>query len=199
MKMIFSKVLSGSALLWLLTFSATAFGQSENAMVTDVTVNLLTWVKHLNNDIDKYYTREKADDLKQQLEYLKQDLINYMKTRKALSDSLFRNNIAPGKTDNGNLEILKIKMSAVMERARGVSDLVGEALQKEGDQLNNQMYKVLYEEQGRYLSYLEAFLAGVDVTKKELAVDGSVCYTRLEECTNLITTLEGKIDRKMKK
>ncbi|MBS0030427.1 hypothetical protein ACTJJ0_25650 [Chitinophaga sp. 22321] len=199
MKMIFSKVLPVSALVLLLTFSVNAFGQADNAMVTDVTVNMLTWVKHLNNDVDKYFNREKADDLKQQLEFFKQDLKNYMKTRKALSDSLFRNNIAPGKKDETNLEILKIKMSAVMERARGVSDLVGEELQKEGDNLNNQLYKVLYEDQGRYLSYLEAFLAGIDVTKKELAVDGSVCYTRLEECTTLITTLEGKIDRKMKK
>jgi hypothetical protein len=192
------KVLSGALFFFLLTFATATFGQSTNAMVTDVTFGMLTWVKHLNNDIDKPYSSEKAEQLKQRLEDLKQDLTIYRKTRKVLSDSLFRNNIAPGKKDPDNLELLKGKMSKVMEGMRGVNDLVSESVQAEGDKLNDQIYKTLYEEPGRYLSHLEAFLAGMDVTKKDLALDGSVCFSRLEECINMIAGMEGRVGKKVK-
>ncbi|HEY9258800.1 hypothetical protein [Chitinophaga sp.] len=187
--------------LWLfslLILSTTAFGQSSNPMVTDVTFGMLTWVKHLNNDIDKPYSSEKAEQLKQRLEDLKVDLTVYKKTRKRLSDSLFRNNIATGKKDPDNLELLKRSMSKVMEGMRGVNDLVSESVQQEGDKLNDQIYKTLYEEPGRYLSYLEAFLGGMDVTKKDLALDGSVCFNRLEECINMIAGMEGRVGKKVK-
>jgi hypothetical protein len=190
--MVFSKVFP---LLLLLAFSVNASGQSP--VVTDVSVGMLTWAKHLDNGLDKYFSREKADELNEHLKYLEQDLRAYMKTRKTLSDSLFRNNIAPGKKDNEHLEILKTEMSAVMRQMRDVTDLVGRELQAEGDKLNNEIYNVLYGEEGRYLSSLEAFLAGGDVTKRDLAVEGSKSYERLEACVNIITVLQRKIDKKM--
>ncbi|SEW52168.1 hypothetical protein [Chitinophaga arvensicola] len=197
--MVVRNIFRRSVLFFLLLLSLGASAQSGNASVTDVSTSMLTWMKHLNNDADKYYSAEKAADLSQQLEFLRQDLTVYMKARKKLSDSLFRNNIAPGKKDPDNLEMLKGKMSTVMERLRGVADLVGPALQAEGDKLNEEIYNVLYDQPNRYLSNLEAFLGGMDVNKKELALDGSTNYSRLEECVNLATTLQGKIDRKRKK
>lgn len=196
--MVDRKVLSGTLLFFLLTLATVTFGQSSNPMVTDVTFGMLTWVKHLNGDIDKPYSSEKAEQLKQRLEDLKLDLTIYKKARKVLSDSLFRHNIAPGKKDPDNLEQLKTKMSKVMEGMRGVNDLVSESVQQEGDKLNDQIYKTLYEEPGRYLSYLEAFLGGMDVTKKDLALDGSVCFSRLEECINMIAGMEGRVGKKVK-
>lgn len=196
--MVCRKALCGSLFFLLLTLATATFGQSANPMVTDVTFGMLTWVKHLNNDIDKPYSSEKAEQLKQRLEDLKVNMTIYKKTRKTLSDSLFRNNIAPGKKDPNNLELLKGRMSKVMEGMRGVNDLVSESVQEEGDKLNDQIYKILYEEQGRYLSHLEAFLDGMDVTKKDLALDGSVCFTRLEECINMIAGMEGRVGKKIK-
>ena len=196
--MIDRKALSGALFFFLLTLATVTFGQATNPMVTDVTFGMLTWVKHLNSDIDKPYSSEKAEQLKQRLEDLKQDLTIYKKTRKVLSDSLFRHNIAPGKKDPDNLELLKGKMSKVMEGMRGVNDLVSESVQVEGDKLNDQIYKTLYEEPGRYLSHLEAFLGGMDVTKKDLALDGSVCFSRLEECINMIAGMEGRVGKKVK-
>lgn len=192
------KALSGSLFFFLLTLATVTFGQSSNPMVTDVTFSMLTWVKHLNGDIDKPYSSEKAEQLKQRLEDLKLDLTIYKKARKVLSDSLFRHNIAPGKKDPDNLEQLKTKMSKVMEGMRGVNDLVSESVQQEGDKLNDQIYRTLYEEPNHYLSYLEAFLGGMDVTKKDLALDGSVCFTRLEECINMIAGMEGRVGKKVK-
>lgn len=195
--MMIRKVLTGSALCCILFFSANVSGQSGKPGVTDITFHMLTWVKHLDNDVDKYFKREKGEQLNQQLEYLKQELNSYRKARKTLSDSLFRNNIAPGKKDDYNLEALKVKMSAVMEKLRGVTDLVNPELQAEGDKLNEEIYNALYGDQPKYLSYLEAFLGGLEVTKKDLALDGSTAYSRLEECVNIISSLEGKINKKM--
>ena len=192
--MVFNKVFP---LFFLLAFSFNAFGQTP--AVTDVTVGMLTWVKHLDNGLDKYFSREKAEELNQHLKYLEQDLRNYMKTRKTLSDSLFRNNIAPGKKDIDHLDILKTEMNDIMRQMRNVTDLVNKELQAEGDKLNNEIYTILYGEEGRYLSNLEAFLAGLDVTKRDLAVEGSKSYQRLEECVNIISVLQGKIDKKMEK
>ncbi|MEZ2444820.1 hypothetical protein AB6805_24005 [Chitinophaga sp. RCC_12] len=191
------KVLAGSALCCMLFFSFSALAQSEKPGVTDITFHMLTWVKHLDSDVDKYFKREKGEQLNQQLESLKQELDNYRKARKTLSDSLFRNNIAPGKKDDYNLEALKVRMSAVMEKLRGVTDLVNPALQAEGDKLNEEIYNALYGDQPKYLSYLEAFLGGLEVTKKDLALDGSTAYSRLGDCVNIISSLEGKINKKM--
>ncbi|WP_436487851.1 hypothetical protein [Chitinophaga sp. ARDCPP14] len=191
------KVLTVSALCCMLFFSFSALAQSEKPGVADITFHMLTWVKHLDSDVDKYFKREKGEQLNQQLESLKQELDNYRKARKTLSDSLFRNNIAPGKKDDYNLEALKVRMSAVMEKLRGVTDLVNPALQAEGDKLNEEIYNALYGDQPKYLSYLEAFLGGLEVTKKDLALDGSTAYSRLGDCVNIISSLEGKINKKM--
>lgn len=196
--MTISKICAGLALVLQLAVAGQAAAQSTPS-VMDVTTGLLTWVKHLNNDVDKYYKPEKGADLSLHLKGLKEDLQVYMKTRKKLSDSLFRHNIAPGKKDPDQLEDLKTKMSAVMNHMRDVSDLVSNDLRKEGDKLNEEIYEALYGQQPRYLSFLEAFLDGVDVTKKDLAVDGSVHTQRLEECTAVIASLQDKIDRKTKK
>ena len=177
-----------------LIFATNAYGQTP--VVTDVTDQLQTWVKHLDGDFNKYYTHEKSAQLKESLSLLKLDLGDYMKARKRLSDSLFRNNAAPGKKDPENLEALKLKMNEVMRRMREVTDLTNEELRKEGDKLNDAIYNTLYTQPNQYLSHLEAFLAGFEVTKKDLALDGSTCYTRLQNCISLISGLEGKIDRK---
>ncbi|QJB31729.1 hypothetical protein HF329_10540 [Chitinophaga oryzae] len=197
--MTISKICAALALVLQLAMAGQAGAQTATPPVSDMTTGLLTWVKHLNNDVDKYYKPEKGEDLSRHLGDLKEDLQVYMKTRKKLSDSLFRHNIAPGKKDPDRLEDLKTKMSAVMNHMRDVSDLVSNDLRKEGDKLNEDMYEALYGQQPRYLSFLEAFLDGVEVTKKDLAVDGSVHYQRLEECIAQIASLKDKIDRKTKK
>ncbi len=51
-------VLSRFALFLFLIFSTNTYGQTP--VVTDVTNQLLTWVKHLDGDLNKYYTHEKA-------------------------------------------------------------------------------------------------------------------------------------------
>ncbi|WP_158642708.1 hypothetical protein [Chitinophaga japonensis] len=196
--MIFSKLCAALAFACLLAPSVNVAAQSNEAPVTDITMDLQEWARHLNSDADKNLSREKAPELNRYLEALKMSLEDYMKTRKRLSDSLFRNNVAPGKKDIYHLEVLKEQMSAVMAGMRGVTDLTGRELQEEGDKLNNRIYDILYGEQTHFLSYLEAFLAGMDVTKKDLALDGSTCYQRLRECINLISNLQGRINKKMK-
>lgn len=196
--MTFSKVLSRFAFILFLTLSLNASAQSGTPGVTDVTMSMLDWLKHLDTEVDKYVTKEKAPTQKQYFEDLKQDLKIYMKTRKTLSDSIFRHNIAPGKKDVFHFETLKQQMSTVMGRMRDVTDLTSKDLRAEGDKLNNDLYNVLYGDKKQYLSALEAFLDGNEVTKKDLALDGSTCYGRLEQCVNLITGIQAKIDRKIK-
>jgi hypothetical protein len=195
--MMFCKVFFQLALSSLFFLPLAAAAQSKTAPVTDVTSELLDWVKHLNNDLDKYFKKEKGAQLNEALDFLKQDLTVYLKTRKALSDSLFRHNAAPGKRDEQNLEVLKAKMSDIMGRMRNVTDLTNKELREEGDKLNDQIYNVLFGDKTHFLSHLEAFLAGMDVTKKDLALDGSTYFTRLQECINLISTLQGRINKKM--
>ncbi|HVI46377.1 MAG TPA: hypothetical protein VM802_15995 [Chitinophaga sp.] len=188
----FPKVLS----LLLMFLSVKTYAQSDLAAVTDVTPAILTWMKHLNNEADKYLIPEKISDLSLHFGQLKQNLSSYMKARKSLSDSLLRNNIKPGNKNPDNLEMLKTKMGAVMEQMRNVADLASNNLRREGDNLNEQIYDILYGQEGHYLSNLEAFLAGLDVSKRDLAVNGSASYSRLEECVNLISAIQGKIERK---
>lgn len=191
-----SHVFSRIVFCLLLLFAANASAQSTPA-VNDISNHLLDWLKQLNANFDKYYTHEKGPDLKTRVALLKDDLSTYMKARKKLSDSLFRNNIAPGKKDPVNLESLKTKMSTVMGRLRDVTDLTNKELRVEGDKLNDEIYNALYGEPVRYLSYLEAFLGGADVTKKDLAIDGSAVYGRLEECVNNLAAVQSKIERRM--
>lgn len=181
-------------LFFLLVFSVQLHGQAP--AVTDVTESLQAWVKRLDSDFNKYYDREKSAQLKESLGFLKQDLEDYMRTRKKLSDSLFRHNVPAGQKDSGNLEILKTKMGAVMGRMRDVTDLTNRELQTEGDKLNDAIYNVLYGQPNQFLSHLEAFFAGYEVTKKDMALDGSICYSRLQTCLGLINGLREKIDRK---
>lgn len=187
-------IFSRLTLFLSLILATNAYGQTP--AVADVTDRLLNWVKHLDSDFNKYYTHEKSALLKESFALLKQDLGDYMKARKKLSDSLFRSNAAPGKKDPENLESLRLKMNAVMGRMRNVTDLTNDELREEGDKLNDAIYNVLYGQPNQFLSHLEAFLAGFDVTKKDMALDGSTCYTRLQTCISLITGIEGKIGRK---
>jgi hypothetical protein len=187
-------------LLLSLALSLNAFGQdSKTATVTDAAYNLLTWVKHLNSDVDKYFSPAKGEEMSRYLGLFRQELTNYMKTRKTLADSLLRNNITPGKKDEASLEVLKQRMSNVMTGMRSVTDFVSDDLRAEGDKLNDEIYNAYYGDHPRFLSHLEALLSGADVTKKDLAVESSVGYQRLEECINLIQVIQAKIDKRMKK
>ena len=170
--------------------------QSGEPVVSEITFRMLAYVKQLNSDIDKGISAEKKAEMSGHVDLLKEYLTGYMKVRKKYADSLMRNNIAPGNKNQDNLEVLKGKMSQVMQQLRAVNDFVSPSLQAEGDKLNEDMYNVLYGDPIRYLSNLEAFLAGVSVTKKDLAVDGSVHYQRLEECINLLTGIQHKIGKK---
>ncbi|MCW3465835.1 hypothetical protein [Chitinophaga nivalis] len=171
---------------------------AQSATVTDVTKGIFTWVKHLNNDVDKYATREKSAELNQHLTNLKQELNNYLKTRKSLSDSLLRNNIKPGKQSPEDLENVKLKMRNVMEQIRNINDLTNREIREEGDRLNDEIYDALFGEQSHYLSHLEAFLDGKDVTKKDLALDNSMGYDRLQSIMQQVSATQEKLDRKYK-
>ncbi|RPD38991.1 hypothetical protein [Chitinophaga barathri] len=187
-------------LFFLLLLPARTFAQSaQTATVTDVTQGLHKWIKGMNTNVDKYFSQDRGAELYDRLEELKFGLSGYLKTRKTLSDSLIRHNAAPGKRDNNALESLKIKMSTVMAQMRGISNLVSEDLRAEGDKLNDEIYNAIYSEQPRFLSHLEAFLAGMEVSKKDLAVESVAAYDRLTESVSLITDLQGKLNRKLKK
>jgi len=177
-------------------FAATA-QTAGRAPVSDVTVSLLDWVKLLDKNLDKFSGAEKNAELYDRFGYLNQDLTDYMKFRKRLSDSLFRNNITPGKKNETALQLLKEKMSGIMQRMRDVTDMTNAELRKEGDRLNDKLYNALYGDNQVYLSNLEAFLAGYEVTKKDLALDGSTLTNRLQETVNIITTMQARLKRKM--
>lgn len=183
--------------LFITLLSAT-WVSAQSVPVVDVSMSLLNWTKHLNNDVDKYFTREKGEELTRSFEALKRDLTIYMKTRKGLSDNIFRKNIAPGKKDPENLEKLKIQMGEVMRQMRNVTDLTNDELRAEGDRLNDKIYNVLNGEGTQFLSSLEAFLAGLDVSKRDIALDASVAYDRLQQSIDHLTSALGKINQKMK-
>jgi hypothetical protein len=183
-------------LVFIVCTGLVARAQSSEPAVSEITFRMLAYVKHLNSDVDKGISAPKKAEMSEHLDLLKQELSGYMKVRKKYADSLMRNNVAPGNKNEDNLEVLKEKMSQVMQELRAVNDFVSPPLQAEGDKLNEDMYNVLYGDPVRYLSNLEAFLAGVSVTKKDLAVDGSVHYQRLEECISLLTGIQHKIGKK---
>ncbi|RFS19281.1 hypothetical protein DVR12_23900 [Chitinophaga silvatica] len=183
-------------LVLLLVFSNQVLKAQSTPAVNEITAKMLTYFKHLNTDVDKGISAEKKAEMSGHLDLLKQDLNGYMTARKKLSDSLFRSNITPGSKNSDELDLLKGKMSQVIQQLRGVNDFVCPGLQTEGDKLNEEIYNVLYEEPVRYLSNLEAFLAGVPVTKKDLALDGSIHYQRLEESIKLLSDIQRKIGKK---
>ena len=175
-----------------------AIGTSAQSVpVEDVSKNLLTWTQHLHTSVDKYFTRDKGAELVRNLELLKADLAVYTKTRKNLSDSIFRKNVAPGNADPRNLEVLKTQMGEVLRQMRNVTDLTNNELRAEGDRLNDQIYNVLNSEGKVFLSYLEAFLTGKEVTKKEMALDLGAAYGRLQEAIGLINSTQDRIKQKM--
>lgn len=174
------------------------YASAQSVPVEDVSKSLLNWTQHLNTDVDKYFTREKGDELIRSLDALKQEITLYTKTRKNLSDSIFRNNVAPGNKDTKNLELLKATMGEVIRQMRNVTDLTNNELRAEGDRLNDQIFDVLNGEDKQFLSYLEAFLSGLAVTKKEMALDNGISYDRLQQSAKYLTATEDKIRSKMK-
>ncbi|SHL45366.1 hypothetical protein SAMN05444266_103384 [Chitinophaga jiangningensis] len=184
-------------LMVVVTHFTVAAQTGAKAPVTDVTVSILDWVKLLDKNLDKFSGAEKNAELYDRFGYLNQDLTDYMKFRKRLSDSLFRNNITPGKKDETDLQILKEKMSGIMQRMRDVTDMTNAELRQQGDRLNDKLYNALYSDNQVYLSNLEAFLAGYEVSKKDLALDGSTLTNRLQESVNIITTMQARLKRKM--
>lgn len=174
------------------------YASAQSVPVEDVSKSLLNWTKHLNADVDKYFTREKVDELILNLDAFKRELTLYTKTRKNLSDSIFRTNVAPGNKDPNNLELLKTRMGEVIRQMRNVTDLTNNELRAEGDRLNDQIYNVLNGEGSQFLSYLEAFLSGLAVTKKEMALDNGTAYDRLQQSINLLTSTQDKIRGKIK-
>jgi hypothetical protein len=171
---------------------------AQSVPVEDVSKSLLNWTKHLNADVDKYFTREKGGELIRNLDAFKEELTLYTKTRKNLSDSIFRKEIAPGNKDPKNLELLKTRMGEIIRQMRNVTDLTNNELRAEGDRLNDKIYNVLNGEGPQFLSYLEAFLSGLEVTKKEMALDNSTAYDRLQQSINFLTSTEDKIRGKMR-
>jgi hypothetical protein len=171
---------------------------AQSVPVEDVSQSMLSWARHLNADVDKYYTSEKKDELVLSLDGFKQALTLYMKTRKNLSDSIFRKNVAPGKKDPQNLEVLKTQMGDVLRQMRNVTDLTNNELRAEGDRLNDRMFNLLNGDGNQFLSYLEAFLNGLEVTKKEMALDNGAAYDRLQQSIGLLAAAEDKIRRKGK-
>jgi hypothetical protein len=171
---------------------------SQSVPVEDVSKSMLNWTQHLNTDVDKYFTREKGTELIRNLDAFEQALNLYMKTRKNLSDSIFRKNVAPGNKDPKNLELLKAQMGEVLRQMRNVTDLTNNELREQGDRLNDQIYNVLNGEGTQFLSYLEAFLSGLTVTKKEMALDNGMTYDSLLQSINLLTSTQNKIRGKMR-
>jgi hypothetical protein len=174
------------------------YASAQSVPVEDISKSLVNWTKHLNTDVDKYFTREKGDELIRNLDAFKEALSLYSKTRKNLSDSIFRNNIAPGNKDPKNLELLKTRVGEIIREMRNVTDLTNNELRAEGDRLNDQIYNVLNGEGNQFLSYLEAFLSGLAVTKKEMALDNGMAYDRLQQSISLLTSTEDKIRGKMR-
>jgi hypothetical protein len=183
-------------LIIILLCSASASAQS--VPVEDVSKSLLNWTQHLNADVDKYFTREKGKELVSNLDAFKQALSVYTKTRKNLSDSIFRKEVAPGNKDPKNLQLLKDQMGEVIRQMRNVTDLTNNDLRAEGDRLNDRIYNVLDGEGKQFLSYLDAFLYGSAVTKKEMALDNGTTYDRLQQSISQLTATEDKIRGKMK-
>lgn len=174
------------------------YASAQSVPVEDVSKSLLNWTQHLNADVDKYFTREKGIELIRHLDAFKQALTLYTKTRKNLSDSIFRKNVASGNKDPKNLELLKTQMGDVLRQMRNVTDLTNNELREEGDRLNDQIYNVLNGEGTQFLSYLEAFFSGLPVTKKEMALDNGTTYDRLKQSINFLTSTEEKIRGKVK-
>lgn len=171
---------------------------AQTLPVVDVSMSLLNWTKHVNADVDKYFTVEKREELTRSFDGLNKSLTVYMTTRKNLSDNIFRKNIAPGKKDPENLEALKTQMGEVIRHMRNVTDLTNDELREEGDRLNDKIYNVLNGEGTQFLSALEAFLAGLDVSKRDIALDASVAYDRLKQSIDLLASAQEKISRKTK-
>lgn len=185
-------------LFLIITSLCASYASAQSVPVEDVSKSMLNWTQHLNADVDKYFTREKRDELIRNLDAFKQALTLYAKTRKNLSDSIFRKNIAPGNKDPKNLELLKGQMGEVIRQMRNVTDLTNNELREEGDRLNDKIYNVLNGDGNQFLSYLEAFLSGLAVTKKEMALDNGTTYDRLQQSINLLTSTQEKIRGKMK-
>lgn len=192
------KMIPGSILSFFITLLSVTYTLAQSVPVVDVSMSLLKWTKHLNTDVDKYFTREKGEELSRSFEALKRDLTVYMKTRKSISDNIFRKNIAPGNKDPENLERLKTQMGEVIRQMRNVTDLTNNELRAEGDRLNDQIYDVMNGENTRFLSHLEAFLAGLEVSKKDIALDASMAYDRLQQSISLLASTQDKISQKMK-
>jgi hypothetical protein len=185
-------------LLLTITLLCATYASAQSVPVEDVSKSMLNWTQHLNTNIDKYFTREKGDELIRNLEAFKEALSLYMKTRKNISDSIFRKNIAPGNKDPKNLELLKTQMGEIIRQMRNVTDLTNNELRAEGDRLNDQIFNVLNGEGTQFLSYLEAFLTGLEVTKKDMALDNGMPYDRLQQSIKLLASTQDKIRSKMK-
>jgi hypothetical protein len=153
---------------------------------------LFKYLTELNDRIELFFTKEKADNLNRNLGYFKTDLKNYLVVRKNLMEQLEANEY---NINNPGVKQTVTQLSTDLQKlATRLSELNAyvETVLPENDNIYNISFDV-DAQRSRYISKLEDLLAGKQVDKRQLKADGRDIYNRLSKSVKLAGSIQKKL------
>ena len=153
---------------------------------------LFKYLTELNERIELFFTKEKADNLNRNLGYFKTDLKNYLVVRKNLMEQLEANDY---NVNNPGVKQTVKELSAELDKlAKRLADLNAyvETVLPENENIYNIAFDV-DAQRSRYISKLEDLLAGKQVDKRQLKADGRDIYNKLSKSAKLAGSIQKKL------
>jgi len=181
--------------LIVMLFSNNCIAQNE---FENFSTNIFKFINKLNNQIDSFFVKEKAESLNRNLGYFKNDLDKYLKIRKTLLDYL--NETAYKIPDKGEVKKtvsdLKSRLGKLGKRLNKIRPDVGENLASDAEDIIDNIFQVQQSQRVRYLTELDYLIEGKKVDVEKLKKEGTSIYNELLKSVTLIGTVRTKLKTK---
>lgn len=181
--------------LTVLLFSNNCLAQNEfDKFSTDI----FMFINKLNNQIDTFFVKEKAQSLNRNLGYFKNDLDRYLKIRKSLLDYL---NKTDYKTpDKGRVKQtvsdLKNRLEKLGKRLNQIRPDVSENLASDAEDIIEKIFQAQQVQRALFLTELDRLINGEKVDVEKLKKEGVNIYNELLKSVTLIGTVRTKLKTK---
>jgi hypothetical protein len=176
--------------LLLFLFPVNSFAQDELTEDKSFPTKIFEYLSELNNQIESFFTKEKAGNLNRNLQYFKTDLKTYLVVRKNLLDTLdaYHYNVNHTRVKpvvaklTGEWEKLHIRLHDL--------DAYVQSVIPASDTTIGILNGVLMAQRQLFLSQLTKLLSGQEVNKTQLKTDAKDLHKKLSRSVDLIDSMQ---------
>lgn len=187
----------------LLTISFQAsFGQvrvdeSKDHPVLDVSGNILKWMRELNSEIKNFSSIEKCDKMIHQLDYLHNDLGDYLVFRRLVMDTLQEHNYQYKFSRSTDFKLISMIRNLV-DRMKTIDYEMDYPVREKMSGETYEIENVFNSQIEHFISQLDKIVAGYNVDVSKLKSNTISLYKRLTKAGDLITKIQQKLDAREK-